>query len=72
MIGYPAMTAATPSMAAGSIVCFSSTVFHRSGPNTTEHSVASTSPSTPPSRCSTRSVHDHATSPARCSSTAST
>ena len=38
MIGYFGDDAGDPVVApAGSIVCFSSTIFHRSGPNTTEH-----------------------------------
>ena len=38
MIGYFGDDDGDPSVvAAGSIACFSSTVFHRSGPNTTEH-----------------------------------
>jgi ectoine hydroxylase-related dioxygenase (phytanoyl-CoA dioxygenase family) len=38
MIGYTGDDAGDPVVVrAGSIVCFSSTVFHRSGPNTTEH-----------------------------------
>jgi ectoine hydroxylase-related dioxygenase (phytanoyl-CoA dioxygenase family) len=38
MIGYFGRDSGDPVVArAGSIVCFSSTVFHRSGPNTTEH-----------------------------------
>ena len=38
MIGYFGDDAGDPVVVpAGSIVCFSSTVFHRSGPNTTEH-----------------------------------
>ena len=38
MIGYFGDDGGDPvTMSAGSIVCFSSTLFHRSGPNTTEH-----------------------------------
>jgi ectoine hydroxylase-related dioxygenase (phytanoyl-CoA dioxygenase family) len=38
MIGYSGDDAGDPVVVrAGSIACFSSTVFHRSGPNTTEH-----------------------------------
>ena len=38
MIGYFGEDAGDPVVVpAGSIACFSSTVFHRSGPNTTDH-----------------------------------
>ena len=38
MIGYSGDDPGDPVVApAGSIACFSSTVFHRSGPNTTDH-----------------------------------
>ena len=55
---------------AGSIACFSSTLFHRSGPNMTDACAASTSRSTPPSRSSTKIAPDRCTSPIRSRPTA--
>ena len=68
MIGYAGQDPGDPlTVPAGSIVAFSSTLLHRTGPNTSDQPRRVTSRSTPPSHSSTKTAHDPDTSPSRSS-----